>query len=772
MNEQGHFSFLGALREIRALYTAKTHEVAVIRAAHLNGILRLTPYMMSANIISGLLVFWSFSAALPLGLWFWGGALGLVSALALRGWWRHRGRVDETASTRAAHRATLHAGILAAVWAVMLLIWFPAATTAQQLLIATLLTGMLSAGAYVLSGLPLASLIYVLIYSIGGLGAIWRVEDPMLAAMSALICLYAITVTAGSLFSWRQATILLKSQAEAIRQERMLAILLEDFEQHAGDAFWETDSAGRLSHLSARLSEMLAMGEVEFQTGSFIQVLAGRGVVGVEDLRAAMASGRSFRDLQISLSVVGTPYHFAVSAKPLMNSDAQPIGWRGVLTDVTDKVVGLRMLQHLAHEDSLTGLSNRFTFRDVLTEVAEAGTAASLFIIDLDHFKTINDTLGHAAGDDLLKAVAKRLVESVSKGDIVARLGGDEFAVLSLSDPGIDEAAALAKRIIVALTRPTDVQGRQLRVGASIGVTFCERGLGVEALLIQADTALYAAKAAGRGRHAVFTAALGDQSRRRATLEAGLRDAIERNQLALHWQPKMNISDGRLVGAEGLLRWQHPDLGAVSPGEFIPIAEQCGLIEQLGEWALRDACRASQGPLQGLILAVNVSPLQLRDGQFSLRVRDALQEFGMDPAHLELEITETAFMDDADGAIEQMHTLRRLGVRMALDDFGVGYSSLAYLRRFPFDTLKIDRAFVMEAVDQDDARAIIEMIAKLAATLKMQTVCEGVETAEQLAVVTAAGCNEVQGYLVARPRPLAEFVAFRKDWPAKASLVA
>lgn len=769
MNVQDHFSFPGALREIRALYTAKTHEVALIRAAHLNGIVRLTPYMMSANIISGLLVFWAFSAALPLGLWLWGGALGLVSALALRGWWRHRGRVDETASTRAVHRATLHAGILAAVWAAMLMIWFPAATTAQQLLIAMLLTGMLSAGAYVLSGLPLASLVYVLIYAIGGLGAIWRVEDPMLAAMSALICLYVISVMAGSLFSWRQATILLKSQAEAIRQERMLAVLLEDFEQHAGDAFWETDTAGRLSHLSARLSEMLALDEVEFQTVSFAEVLADRRAVGVADLTAAMASGRSFRDLQISLSVAGTPYHFAVSAKPVMNSDAQPIGWRGVLTDVTDKVVGLRMLQHLAQEDSLTGLSNRFTFRDSLTEVAEVGTAASLLIIDLDHFKTINDTLGHAAGDDLLKAVAARLVETIPKGDIIGRLGGDEFAVLSFSEPGSDAAEALAKRIIATLTRPTDVQGRLHRVGASIGVTLCERGLGAEALLIQADTALYAAKAAGRGRHAIFTRELGDQSRRRATLEAGLRDAIERNQLALHWQPKMNISDGRLVGAEGLLRWQHPDLGAVSPVEFIPIAEQCGLIEQLGEWALRDACRASQGPLQGLVLAVNVSPLQLRDGQFSLRVRDTLQEFGMDPAHLELEITETAFMDDAEGAIEQMHTLRRLGVRMALDDFGVGYSSLAYLRRFPFDTLKIDRAFVIEAVEQDDARAIIEMIAKLAATLKMQTVCEGVETAEQLAVVTAAGCNAVQGYLVARPRPLAEFAVFCRDWPARTS---
>jgi EAL domain-containing protein (putative c-di-GMP-specific phosphodiesterase class I) len=281
---------------------------------------------------------------------------------------------------------------------------------------------------------------------------------------------------------------------------------------------------------------------------------------------------------------------------------------------------------------------------------------------------------------------------------------------------------------------------------------------------VQADTALYAATESGRGRHAFYTPAMGEHSRRRVAVEEGLRHAVLHEQLSLHWQPKVDIESWTIVGAEALMRWDHPALGRVNPAEFIPIAEQTGLIDDLGRWALHEACRAAAGPLAGVCISVNLSPAQLRDARFVNHVRDALRESGLKPAMLELEITESVLMEDVHGALEQLHALRGLGVRVALDDFGTGFSSLAYLRRFPFDTLKIDRAFVNEVLLQKDARAIVRMIAQLATTLGMRTVCEGVETAQQLAVVAKAGCHEVQGYLVSPPKPLIELQKFRAAW--------
>jgi EAL domain-containing protein (putative c-di-GMP-specific phosphodiesterase class I) len=287
----------------------------------------------------------------------------------------------------------------------------------------------------------------------------------------------------------------------------------------------------------------------------------------------------------------------------------------------------------------------------------------------------------------------------------------------------------------------------------------------VDEVLVRADMALYAAKGAGRGRFEVFSPELGAQSHRRLAIENGLRQAIAKGELALHWQPKVDIETWRVVGAEALMRWTHPELGRVGPVEFIAVAEQCGLIDELGRWALNEACRAGANELRGLTVSVNVSPMQLRDDGFLAQVRQALRETGMKAAQLELEITESVFIDDADGALERLHAVRGLGVRVGLDDFGTGYSSLSYLRRFPFDTLKIDRSFIQEILPRRDARAIVQMIAHLAATLGIDTVCEGVETAEQLRAITDAGCEQVQGYLISEPRPLAQLLQLQRDWP-------
>ncbi|MBP6816320.1 MAG: EAL domain-containing protein [Burkholderiaceae bacterium] len=765
MSGLSHVDPLGLRAGIAAQYHSEDPESAQIRGAHLNSVSRLTPYAMAANAGSGALVLWAFRQDPPAGLWWWWACLMVVSGLAIGNWWRSRHRRFETASRRAMHRATLHAIALAGVWCVMPLAWFADASAAQRLLVATLVTGMLGAGTFALSPLPVASMLYATVYSIAIFGALWRAGDPLFAGVAALLGFYAPMVMIGSLFAWRKATTLLRSQAQAVRHEQMLAVLLQDFEQHAGEALWETGADGHLNHLSPRLAELLDAGPDDIRERSLLGLLEQRSPDRAIGLQSAMNSGRPFRDVRLILNNGVEVRHLSINGKPLLDDTARTLGWRGVVADVTDKVQGEDRLWELAHTDSLTGLANRVTLRDALADALAQGLTGALLMVDLDHFKAVNDSQGHSAGDELLKAVTHRLRNCVRQGDLVARLGGDEFAVLLTRAADPDEASTLARRLVDSLALPFQVQGRHVRVGASVGITvWHDMKAGVDELLVQADTALYAAKETGRGRYEVYAPILGERSRRRLAIEEGLRHAIERGQLALHWQPKIEIGSGRLAGVEGLMRWEHPQLGRVDPAEFIAIAEQCGLIGDLGRWAMREACRAAAGPLAGLTTSVNVSPLQLRDQNLVGAVREAAREFHLDAAQLELEITESVFIDDAHGALEQLHALRALGVRIALDDFGTGYSSLAYLRRFPFDTLKIDRAFVNEVLLRKDARAIVQMISHLADTLGMRTVCEGVETEQQLAVVARAGCHEVQGYLVSPPRPLDDFIAWRQDW--------
>ncbi|WP_088279013.1 bifunctional diguanylate cyclase/phosphodiesterase [Ideonella sp. A 288] len=755
------------------MYGNGDRDAALLRGAHLREVVRLTPYALACHMGSAVLVVWSFTPGAPPGLWLWLAVLLVLSGLGLRAWWRQARRPRDTVSVRAVHRATLHAAFLAGLWTVPLLLWFPTAAPAQQMVVATLVTGMIGAGSFMLSTLPLASMAYVGVFSLSALGALWRAGDPDLAALAALIGLYSPMVVIGSLSAWGKATALIRAQARSAQQERTLAVLLHDFEQHADEALWEVGVDGRLRHLSPRLAELLGVGEDDIRAGTLLALLEPRAHDGLAALRLAFDAGRPFRNLQLTLRTDAAPRHLAINGKRLVDDEGQTLGWRGVLADVTEKLEGERQLRRLAHTDSLTGLANRFMLRDALAEVVHGDRSAALLLIDLDHFKTVNDSMGHSAGDDVLKAVAQRLRACVRPDDLVARLGGDEFAVLMRHVGEAPDAATMAQRLVDALSLPVELSSRRLRVGASVGVAASDDAtLGVDEWLARSDTALYAAKESGRGRFAVYAPHLGERSRRRLAIEQGLRQALERGQLALHWQPKVDIADWRIAGAEALMRWEHPVLGRVPPGEFIGVAEQCGLIDELGRWALREACRAAAGPLAGLTVSVNVSPLQLRESQFVAQVRDTLRECRLPPSRLELEITESVFIDDADGALEKLHTLRGLGVRVALDDFGTGYSSLAYLRRFPFDTLKIDRAFVSEVLVQPDARAIVQMISHLATTLGMRTVCEGVESALQLEAVARAGCHEMQGYLVSPAVPLPEFLRLQRGWQHESSVLS
>ncbi|MBK7261500.1 MAG: EAL domain-containing protein [Rubrivivax sp.] len=747
---------------IMSLYIGADLESAKLRAAHLQSLLRLAPCTVAASIGGACLVVWTFWPALPAGMGWWWITILLLSMPGFRSCWPRRRQQPETASVQAVNLATLNAGLVAGVWALMPLLWFADGTARQQLVLATLVTGMMGAGGLLLSALPLASLAHVTLFALAALAALWQTGN---AAVAGLIGVCAPMVTIGSLALWRHSTDLLRERARAAGHERTLTVLLNDFEQHADEALWETGADGHLRHLSPRLAELLGASHADIRAHGLLDLIGRRSLKGADALRQTLDQGRPFRDLQLTMQAGSVGWHLSIHGKRMVDERGLTLGWRGVMADVTEKVKAERRLRRLAHSDSLTGLANRFMLRDSVSAALHQGQPLALLMLDLDHFKTVNDSLGHSVGDELLKAVAQRLRHCVRPTDLVARLGGDEFAVFVTADGDVQALQVLAARLVEALAQPMALRGRSLRVAASVGVADTDNGdIDVDELLARADAALYAAKASGRGRFVVYEARFGERSRRRLSLEQGLRQALDAGQMSLHWQPKVDIARWRICGAEALMRWQHPELGKVDPSEFIAVAEQCGLIDELGRWALRQACLAATGPLATLTVAVNVSPLQLRDDQFVALVRDTLRETRMQPSRLELEITESVFMDDADGALDKLHALRSLGVRVALDDFGTGYSSLAYLRRFPFDTLKIDRAFVNEVLVRNDARAIVQMIAQLATTLGMRTVCEGVESAAQLQAVTEAGCQELQGYLVSPPLPLSDLLQLQRSW--------
>jgi diguanylate cyclase (GGDEF)-like protein/PAS domain S-box-containing protein len=755
------------------VYTAPDRESAEIRAAHLQDVLRVTPPMMAANVVNGLLLAWAFRGAFPDGFWVWFVALMGFVGMALSGWQRARRQLRTTASPRAIRRATAHAMALGSLWAVVPMFWFGSAGPDQQLVIAALLIGMLGVGAYAQSALPTAALSMVAMMGFGALVGLWQGGQAIHLTLAGYLLCYAVIVVVGVRASARKATALLRAEREAARQGRLVTVLLQDFEEHAAEALWQTQVDGMLVHPSARLAEFLGASTEQLREQPLLALLAARSVDAAQQLRQALDAGRPFRELRLSVNDEAAGLRWwSFSGKRLLDEANRPTGWRGVLADVTAEVQAHQRLRQLAHTDSLTGLANRLTFHERLQHAMAQRNAGALLSIDLDHFKGINDSLGHSGGDAVLKEVGRRLSHCVRGDDLVARLGGDEFAVLTMAPCSEADATALAQRIIDALEVPVDYAGRCLQVGGSVGVAMCDDGdAGVDEMHVRADMALYAAKEAGRGRHDVFVPQLGERSRRRLAVEEGLREAVVLGQLTLQWQPKVDIASWRVVGAEALLRWSHPTLGQVGPAEFIGIAERSGLIHELGAWVLREACSVAATQLKGLSVSVNVSPAQFVDAHFVQRVRDALHTCGLDPSHLELEITESVFMDDAARIVEQLHALRKLGVRVALDDFGTGYSSLAYLRRFPFDTLKIDRAFVNEMLLREDAQAIVRMISELAGTLGMRTVAEGVESLPQLAAVARAGCHEVQGFLISKPRDAQSIARMRAGWVERSPLV-
>jgi len=440
----------------------------------------------------------------------------------------------------------------------------------------------------------------------------------------------------------------------------------------------------------------------------------------------------------------------------IVNKPLKSGGWVATIEDITERKRAEERIAHLAHYDALTDLPNRVLFRDKLEQALREirpGERLAVLYIDIDEFKSVNDALGHAIGDELLKTVADRLRGCLGETDVAARLGGDEFAIIQTVD-GRATTTRLVEAIHAAIRQPFECAGHLITTDASIGIaTAPEDGVALDQLLRNADLALYGAKGDGRRTHRFFEPGMDARAQARRSLEMELRQAINDGGFEVYYQPLVDLRDGRIGGCEALLRWRHPRRGMISPAEFIPVAEETGLINQLGQLVLNAACMEAAAWPGNTRVAVNVSPVQFRSQTLALNVAGALAASGLSAARLELEITEAVLIRDDEAALATMHQLRALGVRIALDDFGTGYSSLSYLQRFPFDKIKIDRSFIKGIADEGASSAIVQAVVNIAAASNMTTTAEGVEQEWQRELLRELGCNEMQGYLFSRAIP-------------------
>ena len=544
---------------------------------------------------------------------------------------------------------------------------------------------------------------------------------------------------------------------EALRQSeenhRALAVAIPD-------VMMRVRKDGTISDFKADERHVLSLAEVGSEKMVLAEVLPELAPQLMRFVDIAISTHET-QVFEYQQSVSGKPLEF--EARIVASSDDEAVA---IIRDITERKNSERTIRQLAYHDALTGLPNRTLFEDRLTvavaQARRAGEALAVMFLDLDRFKLVNDTLGHGAGDKLLTMVGDEISGLLRDGDTVARVGGDEFTLLLPRVSGSEDATDVADRILAQLKKPKRIAGQEFRVTTSIGVTlFPGDGDDPETLLRNADTAMYRAKERGRDNYQLFTPAMNASVVQRLALERDLRRALEREEFEVYYQPCASIADGRIVGAEALVRWNHPERGLVMPDEFIPLAEETGLIIPLGEWVLTEAVHRAKkwiaGGLPPLRLAVNLSALQLQHEPLVAMVSSVLKSCRVPAERLQLEITEGAMMDNVESAIRIVKELRHLGVSVAVDDFGTGYSSLSYLKRFPIDTVKIDRSFVRDlTIDPNDA-AIVTTILAMARSLGLHVVAEGVETRQQLEFLREHGCDEFQGYLLSRPIPAAEY---------------
>jgi len=754
-----------AFRHTLAPFEANESHAGSFRARQIHAVLRLTPLTMFANVLNAAVVGLTFRNSInPMLLVGWVLCIVYAAGVGVESWikWR-RGKGPLSASPRALRQASRHAALLALLWTMLPIFFLPMASLEEQLMLAAITVGMLCAGGFALATIPQAAMTYVAVLGLGTFVGLLRLHHPLSIELALLLLIYTFIVMGSVLSNARTFGARLQAEAEGERQRQLIGLLLSDFEENASDWLWEIDAQGCLTHVSRRMASVFGREVAALQHRPLLALIGATLDRATPDERQALAGlhacfekGAPFRDILVPILLNGETRWWSLTAKPLLDPSGEAAGWRGVGTDVTAALAAQREVTRLAHFDGLTGLANRNRFQDVLAQIEDATPGqpgeALLLCLDLDNFKTVNDSLGHSFGDGLLRVVAQRLLGRTRRSDLVARLGGDEFAIIRHGPVTPEDAEELADRLIQTLSDPCEIDGIRVRVGASVGIAIAPKdGQSGDQLLKNADIALYAAKFEGKGRFRFFDYEMDTRARRRLFLEHELRGALQRGEFHLEFQPQFALATNAVTGCEALLRWVHPRLGRIDTQECIAVAEESGQIEAIGNWVITEAiAQAVQWP-DDIGVSINLSLAQFMDPGLCDRILQALESAGLPTGRVELELTESIFLSDQKMADQQLRALKRAGIRIALDDFGTGYSSLAYLRSYPFDRLKIDQAFVSELPHVPEAAAIVRAVITMANSLNMDTCAEGVETAAQLEQLRQESCHTVQGFLLARP---------------------
>jgi len=660
----------------------------------------------------------------------------------------------------------------AIVWLAAMALFTDQASSSEIVMLWTIACCLMAATTIAQQSTPLAASSFIL--TVGG-AAMWMMHrrgDPLLVAV---VTTYALLLLAASLRQAHLFGIQLTTNKMLAEKREVVSLLLKEHDLDAADSLWQTDVARRLTDVSPSFARMLGMTCEEIEGRSILEVLAGPAWddghfdPALHLLAEKLKHRQPFSDLVMPVIVQDEQRWWEISASPRLDDKGMFLGFRGVGSDITIEKESTERIAQMARHDLLTGLPNRLHVTEELSAVIEAmarwKTRCGFLMIDLDHFKSINDTLGHLVGDRLLAQVGERLCAVCSTNEVCGRLGGDEFAVVIRDVPDQLYVDRLARAIIEALSAPYDVDGHRLVIGASIGSALAPQdGNAAEALIRCADLAMYCSKHAGRGNHQRFVPSMHAEAEERRELEVALREALANDELHLVYQPVVDVPTGEVVSFEALVRWTHPQRGPIPPAKFIPIAEEARLIASIGNWVLRMACREAASWPAHIHVSINVSAEQLYEAAFIETVMSALAHSQLAANRLEFEVTEGVLLREDANVAALLDKLMMLGASLALDDFGTGYSSLGYLSRNRFSTIKIDRSFVAGAArGQREGLALMRAVVAMAESLDMATTAEGVETEAEFELARTLGIHRIQGYYFGRPMLAADARALFGD---------
>jgi diguanylate cyclase (GGDEF)-like protein/PAS domain S-box-containing protein len=742
----------GSWAALRAIQYAQIHRLSRSRAL---------AHVMSALVTVGL--FFGKVPALALAPWVLGLAAALWNSLRID---RALADIHHRSMTRHEfRRQALGVAGVAAVWAIALLAFTHWGTMADHFALWTLLAMLIAGSAFALAPAPMATIVFSGVTGLAAMVSFLLKGEPTFAVV---VSAFVVISIAGALNIARTYLAAEIAEAGVAEKSEVVSLLLREYADNAADWLWQVDTNRRIRSASPRFAYALGREMDAIEGESFIKLIAGEAwekghfAPSLHDLAERLKQRESFSNLLVQVEVGGARRWWEISGTPMRGEKGEFIGFRGVGSDVTHERESNEKIAYLARYDTLTGLPNRLmvteSLKDALKYAEQWRTRCAFLMIDLDRFKAVNDSLGHQIGDLMLAQVSHRLEELASDNEMCGRLGGDEFAVVIRDASNRNAVAAFADKIIKALSQPYDVENHKLYIGASVGSAMGPRdGTTVEALMRNADLALYRAKDAGGGEHCVYEPTLHAEAEERRQLESALRFATDKGELLLNFQPVVDSKLETVVAFEALVRWQSKEHGFISPAKFIPLAEDTRLIVPIGEWVMREACREAARWPDHIKISVNVSGEQLLEPGFSKTVVRALSDSGLPAERLEVEVTESIFVRDAQIARQALEEIIALGCTIALDDFGTGYSSLGYLRAIRFSTIKVDRSFVQGAAQNSpESLAIVRAVVAMADSLGMSTTAEGVETAAEAALIRDMGCTKIQGFYFGRPMPAAE----------------